>query len=86
MNWEQVRQEYPNQWLLIEATAAHTENSTRVVEEIVVISSFDGAKHALQAYLAKHKQNPTQELYVAHTSREALDIKERKWAGVRTAA
>ena len=86
MKWEKVRQEYPNRWLLIEAATAHTENDTRIVEEIVVISSFDDAKLALQAYLATHKQNPTQELYVAHTSRETLDIKERKWAGVRTAA
>ena len=83
MNWQQVRQAHPNQWLVLEATAAHSDGDQRVVEALDVVASVDEAQQAMKRYLELHKQEPARELYVAHTSREELAIEERRWAGVR---
>jgi hypothetical protein len=30
MKWEQVREHYPEQWVLVEAISAYSENSIRI--------------------------------------------------------
>ncbi|RYD03276.1 hypothetical protein N752_20810 [Desulforamulus aquiferis] len=40
MTWEEVKKTYPNQWLLIEAIEAHTEENKRIVNQIAVINIF----------------------------------------------
>lgn len=86
MTWKELRMQYPNRWLLIEARVAHSEAHQRIVDDVSVVSEFEESQVALQHYLALHKQNPQSELYVAHTSREDLEIEERRWAGVRLSA
>jgi hypothetical protein len=45
MKWEDVRQAFPNQWVLIEAIHAFTnENSERILEEVVALKKFTNAK------------------------------------------
>lgn len=86
MNWPEVRSKYPDRWLLIEATSAHSVQNQRIVDDLSVVSEFDESRAALKTYLDLHKKEPLRELYVAHTSREALDIEERRWAGIRAPA
>lgn len=83
MNWQQVRQAHPNRWLVLEATAARSAAGQRVLDAIDVLIAVDDARQAMERYLELHKREPARELYVAHTSREALEIEERRWAGVR---
>jgi hypothetical protein len=37
----------------------------------------------MQRYQELHQEAPERELYVLHTDREVLDIRERRWLGVR---
>jgi hypothetical protein len=37
----------------------------------------------MQNYAKLHRQTPERELYVFHTSREQLDVTERKWLGIK---
>lgn len=83
MTWQQVRQAHPNRWLVFEAKAARSERGQRVLDAIDVVVSVDDALQAMERYLDMHKREPARELYVAHTSRETLEIEERRWAGVR---
>ncbi len=83
MQWQDIREHYPNQWLLIEAIKAHTEDDKRVLDQLVVIGVFPDSPTALKGYQRLHKDEPGRELYVFHTSREKLDIKERRWLGIR---
>jgi hypothetical protein len=83
MNWNQARAQYPDRWLLIEAASAHSEQNRRLLEDLTIVSVFEESKTALQRYLDLHRTDPNRELYVAHTSREFLDIEERRWVGVR---
>ncbi len=86
MTWLEIRDQYPNTWLLLEAITAHSENNQRILEELSVISRFDDSESALDAYSALHEIAPARELLVLHTSQEKLEIKERFWMGIRMAA
>ncbi len=76
MKWEEIRAHYPMQWLLVEALEAHTEAAERIIEDMAVIESFEDSQQALQGYANLHRTHPQRELYVLHTTREALNITE----------
>ncbi len=83
MRWEEIREHYPQQWLLVEALKAHSEGDKRVLERLAVLGSYSDSSEALRAYAEFHREAPARELYVFHTSRESLDVTERRWLGVR---
>ena len=83
MKWEDIRQKYPSRWLLVEATAAHSEDQFRVLDELEVIEVFEDSATALRRYKEEHHTNPLKELFVLHTSRKELLIEERRWVGIR---
>lgn len=86
MKWEDIRQKYIDEWIIIEAINAHTEDGNRIVEELTIVDTFDNDNNgALRKYVELHKVSPERELYVVHTSRNELNIKERRWTGVRQA-
>jgi hypothetical protein len=83
MVWSDVRNVYPNQWLIIEALEAHTEGSHRLLDRIAVIETCADGAAAMQSYRRLHQQYPLREFYFVHTSRETLEIMERQWAGIK---
>jgi hypothetical protein len=83
MRWTQVRETYPEQWLVIEALEAHTADSQRWLDQIAVVESCPNGAVAMQNYRRLHQQYPWREFYFVHTGREALDIRERQWVGIR---
>jgi hypothetical protein len=83
MKWEKVRENYPNQWVLVEAIEAHSESGKRILEQLAVLNTFPDSLIAMRSYKELHKKSPNRELYVLHTDRKALDILERKWIGIR---
>jgi len=83
MRWQEIRKHYPQQWLLVEAIKAHSEADRRILEQLAVVGAFSDSTTAMKSYLQLHKEAPERELYVFHTSREKLDITERRWLGVR---
>ena len=85
MKWEEIREHYPHQWLLVEAIKAHSDSGKRILEQISVISIFPDSVTAMKGYTQLHREAPERELYVFHTDRERLDIMERKWLGIRGA-
>jgi hypothetical protein len=85
MNWEQVKEEYPNKWVILEALKAHSVNNQWVVEQISVVDVFIDVSNALARYNEIHRQAPGRDYFVVHTDKENLNIYERHWVGVRTA-
>ena len=83
MRWEEIRQRLPNEWLLVEALKAHTENGKRIVEDLSVVDVYADSPSAWDAYTELHQVDPFREYYVLHTSREKLDIEHRSGVGVR---
>lgn len=83
MKWEQIRQHYPHQWLLVEAIKAHSEGNKRIAEELAVIEMYEDSLAAMQGYKLLRRQWPQREFYVLHTDRQTIDITERYWQGIR---
>jgi hypothetical protein len=83
MVWQEIRQHYPQQWLLVEAIKARSEANKRILDQLAVVDTFPDSVSAMQSYTRLHHEAPQRELYVFHTSRETLDITERQWLGVR---
>ncbi len=85
MQWSEIRHHYPNEWLLIEAIEARSDEGQRILEDIAVVSSFPDSVTAMQRYTRLHHEAPQRELYVCHTERAELEIRERRWLGIRCA-
>lgn len=83
MEWQEIRRHYPSQWLLVEAIRARSEADKRILEQLAVVGAFPDSATAMQSYTQLHREAPERELYVFHTSRETLDITERRWLGIR---
>lgn len=78
MKWDEVRQAYPNKWVVLEAIDAYSKNDSRIIKDIAVLDYFADSMDALRKHDRLHKQEPDRELYFFHTSRENLDIHEKK--------
>ncbi|MCL0060427.1 hypothetical protein M1N93_02405 [Dehalococcoidia bacterium] len=85
MKWQEIRIHYPQRWLLVEAIQARSEARKRILEELAVVGTFSDSVTALKSYQQLHHEAPERELYVFHTSRETLDVTERRWLGIRGA-
>jgi hypothetical protein len=83
MQWAEIREEYPQRWLVVEALEAHTEGEQRKLDELMVVDTCVDGEAAFQRYRQLHQQHPSREFYYLHTSRETLDIHERHWLGLR---
>ncbi len=83
MQWQEIRSHYPDQWLLVEALQAHSENGKRILEQLAVVDPFEDSVAAMKGYTRLHRYEPQRELYVFDTDREELDILERRWLGIR---
>ena len=84
MLWTNVRQAYPDQWLVIEALTAHTTpDSHRIPDRIAVLERCRDGSEAFDRYRQLHREHPQREFYFVHTSRKELVILERQWLGVR---
>lgn len=79
MQWEEIRHQYPHQWLLIEAVRAHSEAGKRVLDQLSVIGIFPDSVTAMKGHLQLHNENFDRELYVFHTDREQLEVSEPAW-------
>ena len=83
MDWELIREQFPDKLVLVEALSTVTNNKIRTVEEMSVISIFDDNIEAWNAYKKNHKENPEKELYVFHTSKAKPEVIEKYFIGVR---
>jgi hypothetical protein len=86
MTWQEIRDHFPSQWLLVEATDAHSEDNRRIIEDLAVLERFPSGKSAMDGYIELHEKAPQRELYVLHTDREELEIEELRWLGIRGVA
>ena len=66
MNWAEVLQAYPDQWVLVEVLAAHEEEHQRVLDEVVVVETCADGANAWCAYDRWQAAQPQREFYFAH--------------------
>ena len=83
MTWSEARQQFPDTWLLFEALQAHTESGKWRVENLSVVRTFAKSSEMLKEYARLHQEFPEREFGYFHTSREAMEIEEQWWTGLR---
>lgn len=88
MDWNSVRNQYPERWVLIEALSTHSKDNKRDIVDMSVVSNFTETDQAWQDQawqdLKKHHMsNPTREYYIFHTSNHDLEIIEQSFTGIR---
>ncbi|GAB6988698.1 hypothetical protein [Paenibacillus pini] len=83
MNWVNIRDIYPDRWVLVEALAAHSNNHIRTIEEMSIVSEYDNPKNAWASYKKLHLSEPTRELYVFYTGNEFIEVIEQPFTGIR---
>ncbi|WP_017755026.1 hypothetical protein [Calidifontibacillus oryziterrae] len=60
-----------------------TESTVTFRGQSIKLEKFSNSPDAMKAYQEIHREDPTRELYVLHTSRKEPNIIEKKWVGVR---
>ncbi len=86
MKWNEIREKYPNQWLVVEAIeAVTTRDQIRKFNKLSVIEQCKDGISAFHTYADLHKSNPNpnRECFYVHTSREDLEIKEETCLGLK---
>ncbi|MBX3060477.1 MAG: hypothetical protein KF770_28805 [Anaerolineae bacterium] len=78
MKWQDVRELFPDKWVLIEAIEAYTtEDRKRIVEQLSIISAATDFFEVMAMYKQINKHAPQRELFVVHTQNEELEITVR---------
>jgi len=83
MKWQEVRNQYPDQWVLVEALKASSQNNIREILDMSVISEYNNSTDAWKGYKTLHLSNPSRELYIFHTSNEQIEVVEKRFTGIR---
>jgi hypothetical protein len=83
MRWSEVRATHPEQWLVIEALAAHSADSRRIFDRIAVVEVCCDGPSTMKRCAEPHRQHPLRELCFVHTGNAELEIEERRWIGIR---
>ena len=86
MNWNDIRQLHPEQWLLLEVLEAESSAEIRYLKNLAVLERFDDSMTALRAYRELKKSSPARELLVLDTNRVDPTIQQRHYVGIRGAA
>lgn len=82
MRWEEVRDHFPDEWVVCEALHSHSEDGYCYIEDVTIIDRFNDSNAAMKRYYELHRGEPHKEYGFFHTSREMLKLRE-KWAGIR---
>lgn len=81
MTWEQIRQQYPAQWVLMEALKVHTENGRRIFEQLSVLNTCTANADVFPRYKELKRQFPQKEIIFYHASRPVMDVAVRYRVG-----
>lgn len=83
MRWGEIRAAHPDQWLVIEALEAHSEDDRRIFDRIAVVETCSDGRAAMKRYSELRRQHPHREFCFVHTSKAELEFEERLWLGIR---
>jgi hypothetical protein len=75
MIWEDIRQQYPDRWVIVEALNAFTQDGQRIIPELRLVNAFGSDwREAWESYKQIHHADKNREYYPLHTKRKVLEI------------
>jgi len=78
MEWEQVRELYPNRFVKLQILKSHIDNHVRYIEDVAVIQAFDNDREATRALVRS-----TENELVYHTGKDKIEIPIKQIFGFR---
>lgn len=83
MIWQQVRESYPSQWVVLEAVEAHNVDNKRIFENISVVDAVSDSLSAMKKYKILHQKYPYREFLFASTVNDKLNVTVHQRVGIR---
>ncbi len=77
MKWSEVRERFPNQFVLVEELASHIENDRVLVDDVAVVRAVPDDEATKTLMQCKDK------LFVYHTNSDSVVIELRRRPGLR---
>ncbi|MCL6442717.1 MAG: hypothetical protein K6T83_04535 [Alicyclobacillus sp.] len=77
MQWSEVRERFPNQFVLVEELVSHVEDDKVLVDEVAVIRAVPDEEATKTLLQCRDK------MFVYHTSNDTVVIELRRWPGLR---
>ena len=76
MKWNQIREAFPNRWVVVEAVDASTsKEGKRKIGDLLLVEAYgDDWETAWEGYKQSKRGNRQGEYYALHTDRVELDI------------
>jgi len=77
VKWDEVRRNYPNSGVLVEALCASSKENKRIITDIMVLRESDSAHVLWNSYKEIILKYPNKELYILHTSKKQIEVEEQ---------
>lgn len=69
MKWNEIREKYPNQFVLLKALKSHVEGGKKVIDDVALVKLIENPKEANEL-LVRSKGDT----FVFHTSKDELAL------------
>ncbi len=78
MLWSEVREVYPDQYVVLQALSYHIEKDKKIIDEVAVIKTIDSPREATRELVRSSGDR-----FVYHTAKEKIVIQIRPNNGLR---
>lgn len=78
MKWEEVKEIYPQTYVLLQVLKSHVDGDKKYIDDVAIIRAIDDAKEATRELVSAKPGT-----LVYHTSKEKIEILIRKRVGFR---
>ena len=77
MKWQDVREKFPEEWVLIEALNSRSEDGFWIVDDVSVVDTFGDDSVAMwEGYTNWRRKAPQREIFFYHTTNENITVEE----------
>ncbi|MBE1553365.1 hypothetical protein [Sporosarcina limicola] len=78
MKWQEVREIFPDQYVLLSILDSHSTKNKKIVDEVALIRPIEGAEEATKALMNAEKNT-----IVYHTKNEQIVVEIRRPSALR---
>ena len=78
MKWQEVRELFPDQYVLLSILDSHSVENKKLIDEVAVIRPIETAEEATKALMQAEKNT-----IVYHTQNEEISVEMRKPSALR---
>lgn len=82
MTWDEIRENIPHAWVIVEALSAYNKDGHRILRDLSIVAVVQGdGNDAWQCY-THYQKLYKREYYPLHTDNDNLVIESKNWRGV----